>query len=285
MSIARSRGIMLACGIVSSLLLSSCGGGGGGSSSSAPPKPGTIGHAWWSAGETYKKGDYAKTMEYLSRVASNQNEYRDKARAWLIVVSAGVADGNMELASAYETGSKINKAMSSDYRKRMMDARNVANTAALQFAEAIHEYMDKNKDIKVQFDFPFPTGSTAEPLQIAKISKGFNVQDADNAAAAQAVVQRGVVKVASAMAGAPDDPAKAAGSFSTPPKDAFLMAVADGLYRKADLYSNRKLDMPKRGNVLCKEALEALAMVPDSKEKKVLETKVKEEMKKHKVVS
>jgi hypothetical protein len=284
MSITSSREIMLVSAIVGSLLLCGCGGSGE-KSSSTPPKPGTIGHAWWSAGETYKKGDYVKTMEYLSRVASNQNEYRDKARVWLIVVSAGVADGYLELANAYETGSKINKTMGSDYRRRMMDARNVANTASLQFAEAIHEYMDQNKEIKVQFSFPFPTGSTAEPLQIAKISKGFNVQEADNAAAVQAAVQRGVVKVASAMAGAPDDPAKAAASFANPPKDAFLMAVADGLYRKADLYCNRKLDMPKRGNVLCREALEALAMVPDSKEKKALEAKVKEEMKRHKVES
>jgi hypothetical protein len=43
--------------------------------------------------------------------------------------------------------------------------------------------------------------------------------------------------------------------------------------------------MPQRGNVICQEALEALAMVPDSKEKKALEVKIKEELKRHKIAS
>jgi hypothetical protein len=284
MFITRVRSAVITAGAVIGLITCGCSGGGSGSSSSAP-RPGTIGHAWLTAGESYKKGDHAKAMEYLSRVASNQNEYRDKARVWLMVVSAGVAEGNIELANAYEMGSKLNKGMSSDYRKRMFDSRNVANTATLQFAEAAHEFIEQNKDAKVVLDFPFPAGSAAEPVQLAKINKGFNIQEADNAAASQAVAQRGVVKTAAALAGSPDDPSKAAASFQNPPHDAFYMALADALYRKADLYSNRKLDMPKRGNVLCKVALEALALVPESKDKKALETKIKDEMKKHKIIS
>lgn len=277
-----SRGILVP-GLVAGLLLSGCGGGG--KSSSAPPKPGTIGHAWLTAGETYKRGDYVRTMEHLSRVAANQNEYREKAKAWLLLVAGGVADGYIELANAYEIGSKINKTMGPEYRKRMTEARNIANTATMQFAEIAHELMEKNKEMKIAFDFGFPTGSASEPVQLAKVSKGFTIQPADNDVLSTAQAQRGVVRFAAAIGGAPEDPAKAAAQFANPARDAFLMALAEGLYKKADLYSNRKLDMPKRGNVLCKEALEALSMLPDSKEKKALEAKVKDELKKHKVES
>lgn len=282
MSGSQYRTVLLVSGLLTTLLWTGCSGGG---SAPAPPKPGSIGHAWASAGEAYKKGDYARAMDHLSRVAANQNEYREKASLWLIVVSAGVADGYLELAGAYDIGSKINKTMASDYRRRMTESRNAGSTVALRFAETIHEYMEKNKDPKLALDFPFPTGSAAEPMQLAKVNKGFTIQTADNEVLRDAVLQRNVVKIAAAIGGAPDDPAKAQAGFANPQKNAFFMAVAQALHRQSDIFTQRKLDVHKKGRALCSEALEALAYVADSKEKKALETKIKEDMKKFKVES
>jgi hypothetical protein len=203
----------------------------------------------------------------------------------LILVSAGVANGFQELAEAYDTGGKINKPKALEFRKQMNDARNIANNAALQFAEATHEFLDQNKEGKISFDFGFPTGTAAEPLQLARISKGFNIQQADIEAAAVAMAQRGMVRVAAEMAGSPDDPSKAAAAFPTPSRDAFLQGLATSLYKSADIYCPRKLDIPRRGNALCQEALEAIALLPDSKEKKAIEAKVKSEMKRYKIAS
>ena len=55
------------------------------------------------------------------------------------------------------------------------------------------------------------------------------------------------------------------------------------LIAAADLYAAKKLDMPKRGNALCKVAMETLALMPNGKERQQLETKAKEELKRFKV--
>lgn len=248
-----------------------------------PPKTGTLAHSWYMAGKAYESGDYPRAMQQLSELAAKNSEYRDRARYWLIVVAGGVADGYVELSNAYDAGSRLNRVVSAEYRKQMHDVRNVANAAALQFAEAVHDILDKNKDPKFAFDFAFPKGSMAEPTPMTRLNKGFAVQPADHQALRQSMAQRGVVKFAAALAGAPGDQARAAAQFANPPRDAVLTAIAQNLIAAANLYDHGKLDMPKRGNALCRTAMEALALVPDSKERKQLESKAKEELKKFKV--
>lgn len=277
-----SRPALLAAGAAALLLASGCGGGPG---SAAKPKPGTIGYAWATAGEAYTRGEYVGAMEHLSRVAATQNEYREKAQLQLAVVSSGIADGYMELAKAYEDGAKYSKAQSSEFKKKMMEARNLANQAAMQFAETTNDILKTNKDLKVAFDFPFPEGSVADPVQLTKVQKGYPVHGADFDVLREAMVKRGVVKFAASLAGAPDSPEKAKAQWANPPHDAVVKAITTGLYTKADLYCQRKLDIPKRGNVLCQKALETLALLPDSKERKELEGKIKEELKRHRVES
>jgi hypothetical protein len=273
---------LLTSGIILSLCLAGCSGGTG---SSAGPKPGTLGHAWLSAKETYNRGEYLRSMEHLSRVAANESEYRENARAMLMLISAGAASGFQELAEAYDTGAKINKAKALEFRRQMINTRNMANNAALQFAEATHEFLAKSKDGAISFEFGFPAGDASEPLQLARINKGFNLQQADIDAAATAMLRRGVIRVASEMAGSPKDLSKAAAAFPSPPREVFLSALATTLYKSADLYCPRKLDIPRRGNALCQEALEAIALLPDGKDKKALEGKVKSELKRYKIAS
>ena len=282
MSITSFKPVLLAAATAVSLLLSGCSAE---KKASAPPKPGTLAHTWYSANETWKQGNYQKSMEYLSRLAVAQSEYRERATMWLVVASAGIADGYLELSNAYDEGSRLNKAVTSDYRNQMREVRNVANTAALQFAETMHEVMDKNKDLQFKFDFDFPSGEVTEPMQMAKVKKGLTMQAADHEVLRKGMAARGIVKFASMLAGAPGDPAKARAQFAAPPRDAALTAVAKNLIGVADLYCQRKLDVPKRGNALCNEALEAIAMLPESKERKELEAKAREELKRFKIAS
>jgi hypothetical protein len=261
-------------------LLSGCSGE---KKAAAPPRPGTLAHSWYMAGETYKAGDYARSMQYLSEVAVKPSEYRDPARHWLIVVAGGVASGYSELADAYDKASLAGKANYADYRKRMNEIRNTANAAAIQFAETVNEVLDKNKDPKFVFDFGFPTGSAAEPMLFTRVSKGLSLQQADHDVLRRDMARRGVVKFAEALAGASGDSAKAQGQFANPPRDSALAAIANNLISVSDLYSQKKLDMPRRGNALCKEAMETLALLPDGKERKQIESKAKEELKRFKV--
>jgi hypothetical protein len=245
-----------------------------------PPRPGTIAHSWYSAGEAYKAGDYSRAMQHLADLATKNREYRERARYWLIVVAGGVADGYRELANAYDSASKQNRTASWDYSRKTGEIRTMAGNAALTFAENVRDVL---KEPKFNFDFGFPTGSAAEPSQMVRLNKGLTLQAADHEAARQAAAQRGVVRFAAALAGAPNDPAKAAAQFANPPRDAVLAAIAQNLLSAADLYANKKLDMPRRGNALCKVAMEAVALLPNGKERQQLESKAKEELKRFKV--
>ena len=77
---------------------------------------------------------------------------------------------------------------------------------------------------------------------------------------------RGVVKFAAQLAGSPDDLQKASAQFPGTERDTAVKAVAKSLISSADLYCQKKLDMPKRGNALCNEALEAIALLPQGKD-------------------
>jgi hypothetical protein len=281
MGITPIKSVLIAATAAASLLVSGCSA----DKAAAPPKPGTLAHSWVTANQAYKAGDYPRAMQHLSRVATAQSEYRDKARIWLVVVAGGIADGYLKLSDAYDEGAKTNKAVAMDYRNQVRELRNTANTAALAFAETVHDILKADKDPKFNFDFGFPAGDTSEPVQLAKTKKGLSMQAADHEVVRKKMAEAGVVRFAALLAGSPTDLAKAREQFAKPNRDAVLTGFATNLVGTADLYCQRKLDMPKRGNALCKEASEALALLPDSKEKKQLDAKVKEEVKRHKVES
>jgi hypothetical protein len=109
-----------------------------------------------------------------------------------------------------------------------------------------------------------------------------HMQAADHDAIRKAMATKGVVRFASVVASPDGNVDKAKEQFANPPREVALAGVARNLIVLADLYCNRKLDMPKRGNALCKEAEETIALLPkESKERKQLESKLKDEMKRH----
>jgi hypothetical protein len=283
MSITSFRPLLLASATVMSVFLSGCGSEQ--NKADAPPRPGTIAHSWYSAGVAWKAGEFEKATQYLARVASSQSDYTDRARAWLAVASAGLADGYIELSNAYEEGLKTGKATSAEFRNAMRDVRAAANSTAFQFAEVMHAITEKNKNAEFKLDFEFPPGNLDEPLQLVKVKKGLAMQAAAHESLRKAMGNRGIVRFTAAVAGSPTDPEKAKAQLASAPRDTVLTAIAKQLIAAADLYSPKKLDMPKRGNVLCTEAVEALALVPESKERKALEAKAKEALKKYKVAS
>jgi hypothetical protein len=269
--------------LAASLIVIGCSSG---TQSKAPPRTGTLAHSWFAANVAWKAGEYDKAVDHLSRLAIAQSEYRDRARRWVLVAAAGVADGYRELADAYETGARNNKQVTSEYRKHAMQARNAANRLALLYAETIHDTLNQEKNLNFQFDFDFPTGSAAEPVQLTRITKGLQVQPADHELVMAAMATRGVVRFATALASPEGDVEKAKAQFANPPRNTALATTAKTLIGLADLYCNRKLDLPKRGNALCTEAEETIALLPaDSKERKQLSTKLKEELKRFPVKS
>jgi hypothetical protein len=71
------------------------------SSQNAPPAKGSPAFYWSAAQETYKAGDYAKTVDHLRRVTETENEFADRAMPWLLVMTSGMSRGYADLADSF----------------------------------------------------------------------------------------------------------------------------------------------------------------------------------------
>ena len=275
----RSR-IALPAVIAAALIGSAC------STGPTPPQPGTPAFYWAAARQMHRQGDFLKTQENLAQITKSDNQYTARARAWEMVVSAGIADGLGDLADIYEGGAKRNRANPLPFRRTASSLREMASAAALEFTESAHVFVPVAKDQPVPLEFEFPAGSAVEPPNVQKISNGMPLPDAEADQLRRAMIQRGVVMSVSRAVGAPDDTAKAlemfkAGNVQVQP-NVFLVALAGQLYELSALFGSNKLDEPNRLQALCSVAKEALAAVPESKQSKDLSTKIEKALKKSK---
>lgn len=256
------------------------------SCSSGPraPEKGTPAFYWQAAQERFAAGDYRKTNDHLDQLLKTDNEYTSRAQAWRLVLLTGMTASHMELADSFENGARANKANPVPFRRYSSDFRNEANRLALQKAETFLDFQKKNKDTEIWLDYGFPTGSAAPVMQLTKASTGILMATEEVETAQRRVVERGVLMATCSAVGAPGDSAKALEVFKSGqvkvPRAQFMMALADSLYREAELYAPRKLDQPDRANAFCNLAMDALKEVPESKESKELKSKIGDTLKK-----
>src|SRR5690349_3766786 len=127
---------LLLWGLVAGLLTAtSC------SSGPEPAKPGTPAFFWNAAKSTYHSGDFVKTDENLQQILQSENEFTAQARPWAIVMSAGLAQGYLDTAEAFDAGAKMNRQNPTPFRKEASQLRTLASAAALEFTEGVHKFM------------------------------------------------------------------------------------------------------------------------------------------------
>ena len=254
------------------------------SSGPRPPEPGTPAFFWSAAKATYASGDFRKASENLSQVRASDNEFAAKARPLGMVISAGLARGYYDLAENYEAGARANRANPTPFRKQVSNLRSMSSTAALDFADGLHVFLGKDKDPNVTLACTYPTGSMTEPPNARKIADGMLMQDSEKDVIETAMLQRGVLMAMSSMVGAPEDSARTLEIFkaSEPsiPRATFLFASAKALYDLSSLYEAKRLDLPNRLQLLCREALDTLQTIPETKETKALANRIQASLKK-----
>lgn len=252
----------------SALMIAGC------SSGPQPPQAGTPAFYWSAAKTTFAAGDFLKAGDNLSQLASGSSEFATRSQPWSMMISAGVVRAYAELADNFDAGARINRANPTPFRRQASTFRSQAGAAALQYAEMVHKFLDTNKAATFALDFDYPTGSAAEPVQLQRVSKGIPLPDADIESLQKAMVQRGVLLSVAHAVGAADDTAKALDIFKKGDgkieRPVLLVVTARALCDQADLFSPKKLDRPDRVTMLVKEAEEALAGVPETKETKEL---------------
>lgn len=247
------------------------------SSGPQPPQPGTPAFFMAAAKSTYAAGDFVKTSDNLSQLAGS-TEFGARTQPWSLVISAGLAKGYSDLAENFEFGARANRANPTPFRRQVTQLRNLASAAAMQTTESLHKFMDTNKSDPVVLEFGYPTGNAAEPVQLQRVAKGMILPDADIESLQKAMVQRGVLLMATRAVAGSDDPAKALEIFKSGdvkvPRATFLLAMGKALLDQAELYTPRKLDQPERLKVLCEHSAEAINAAPPTKETKDLLAKI-----------
>ncbi len=253
------------------------------SNAPGPPKVGTPPFYWQAALETYRAGDYPKTIEHLEHLTAGENEYTARALPWLLVMTSGLARGYMLLADAFEAGIKARPAAATPFRRQMNDYRTAANRAAVQFAENFARFQ-KQKSESIPLAFAYPTGSAVAVQALEKTATGVALPAGELETAQKRALERSVLLEACRAVGAPDDTAKAQESFKSEnpevPRSVFVLAMADSLHRQAQLYSRAKMDDPNKYKIFSSRASDALGTIPESKESKALRLKIDGELKK-----
>jgi hypothetical protein len=257
------------------------------SSGPQPPQPGTPAFYWSAAKETYRAGDFLKTSEHLQRILVSENEFSARARAWDTVISAGMAQGYIELADTWEAGARANRPDPTPFRKQVSALRSLASAAAIQFTENAHKLMAVDKDPNILLAFAFPAGTVAPPVGLKRVAGGILVQDSERDLLQAAMLQRGVLLSVCSGVGSRDDAAAAQEKLKTGefrvPRDTFLLAAARSLQEQSDLFTGAKLDQPNKLKLMSQEALEALKAIPQTKETKSLTDKIQARLKKARI--
>ena len=267
------------CAVAGALLLAaSCGSKG-----PEPPKPGSPAFIWAIARDSYKAGDYVKTNEGLDQLLGGKSNFVARAAPVKLVLGAGLAQGYIELADRFETGTKATRSNPAVFRRQMSEYRRLARAVAMQVLEAAHQHMNNWKDPNVTFVFPFPAGSVEEAAGLSRVASGTQLPASEVDKMARQTLQRGVVRVASRVAGFPKDVEKARAAFKPEdtqlPREQFVLALVNTLHEISGLFGQKKMNEPDRLKMFYQVALAGLGTLPPSKEKKDLTDKIQKALK------
>jgi len=272
------RSVTLQTLVAVNLILFSCSG-------SNAPQPGTPAFYWAAARETYAAGDYQKTVENLGNILSSQNDYVARAEPWMLVMTSGMAQGNMDLAEAFDAGAHASHGNPTNFHRQVNTYRGAANTLALQFADNFSKF--HSKDEFVTLAFAYPTGSPTEVVLLNRVAGGTWLPEAEIENAQKRAIERAVLLATCRAAGAQNDPAKAQDLLKTGeakvPRAAFVQAMAAALFEESQLYAQSKLGQPDKMKIFCSRAQEALKTVPASKESQDLDKKIQAAITKAKI--
>jgi len=268
------------CAVAAALVLISCNSG------PSAPQPGTPAFYWAAANQTWAAGDYVKTLDNLARIADSQNDFTARARPWRIVTAAGIAQGYVDLADAFEKGAHATRQRPAEFLRQMNAYRTSASRASLQLVEAYRAFSSKGASVPLEFAWP-PVGSAAFPQRLPQIRAGTLLAADQMDAVELAMLQRGVLLAVTRVTGAEEDAVKAQAALNanhSVTQEQFSVGVAQQMFQLASLYGSTKMDMPNKRDLLYSQAIGVLKLYPKNKAAADITTKIQKEQKKSRVI-
>ena len=247
--------LLLSC--LGMLFLVSC------SSGPTPPKMGTPEWYWVAAHDQFAAGDLAKTQEHLEKVVAVDNPFKSRAATWYLVLLAGMALGQKELADAYDAGSTETKTQSSDFRRKQAEAQRLSKQYCITLAQELDRFQkEMGNATEYSLEFKVPPADSSQEAALGRIKKGFLPPDSERAKAERSTVARGVLLEATSVIGAGDDTAKAAAAFENQPvkvpRAVFLYGLAQSLVEQSKIFDRKRLNEPDKKKLLLQMASDCL---------------------------
>lgn len=252
------------------LALTSCGPRG--------PAGGTPGFYWQAAKETFATRDHIKTADHLARITKTDNEFTQQALPFRLVVTAGLAKADMDIAGYFDSGIKATKGANAALFRARANYRTLAERWALEFWEAYSKFEKSSPGQNIALAFAYPATTWARLPEVARIKDGGLLGDTIMANLERRTIEQAVAEAAGAAVSAPGDPAKAqalfqAGSVQVP-RDVFVLGLARHLYDQAQLFDRSRLDKSDRLQSFCQKGLDALKSIKQSDESKELADRI-----------
>jgi tetratricopeptide (TPR) repeat protein len=234
---------------------------------------------WAAARDAYTAGDYDKAAEQLSKIEKKgDNPYVERAVAWRLLIEAGSANAQMELAKAYADGSTITHTDKALFQRPKDEHLKEARRHAIELFEGYGNLSKQISDKPIVLEFPFPQGSAAKVAELDRVSKGLSVPDEAQAAAANTMVKRGVVRAVDTVLATEDDAATAQDVLKSGraevPVPRYLTALAISLSRVSMVFDRKNLNEVDKQKLFMEKSLElsqrALELKPDPDTQKAL---------------
>jgi hypothetical protein len=239
----------------------------------APPAVGTPAWLWLAAKDTYKAGDLDKTSIHLEKIGKQgDNPYVERARVWRAVITAGLAQGHLELAQAYAKGWIANRTNKTFYLRQKSDHLKDAQRYGIGLFECYVACTKQPLDKTLVLEFTFPKGSGAEVADLDRIEKGKEMPEAQRAEAHEKTLDRGVLRAVSAVLTTAEDVAGAqkalASGRAEVPAARMLLAVGTALEDLSVVFDSSNLAEPDKEKLFHERAQDAakrvLAMEPEA---------------------
>jgi hypothetical protein len=247
------------------------------------PEPGTPAFLWNEARHAYHSGDMAKANDYLSEIQQTDNAFTPRARIWQIVLASGVARGYSDLADAYASGERLNRANALAFHKHVTELRASAAHTAMDFTQAVHAFVARDPSTDVQLGFDLPPGSAIEPAALRKPYGGAMPLEGEVQTLQTTMLEHGVIGSICLANGSANDSAQLLSKFKaevTTPRFTFLYAAAKNLFDLSGLFALNRLDQPQKFQVMTQEAISALQSIPQTDDTKALIKKIQATQKK-----
>lgn len=250
--------------LTSFLLLAACGAG------SKAPAVGSPEWLWGAARESYAAGDYEKTSEHLRKIEKQgANPFVERARAWRLLIEAGSANAQWELAKAYADGWEKTRTERTAFAKRKSEHLNEAKRHAIELFEGYSDFLKTVSDKPVPLEFPFPQGSAALVADLDRVYKGMPVSEEVSAGADDKMMKRGLVRAVGSVLATEEDSAKAQTQFkdgrAEVPPARFLTAMAVTLNRVSVVFDRKNLNEPDKQKLFQQKALDTIKQVAELK--------------------